>query len=210
MMGAEPEIKTVITGMLEGNCYLVKGDTGGQGVIIDPGDEAGRIEAEVLRMGLEPEAILLTHGHIDHSNAASALRKRFRCRVACHRLDKEMVENGEILSLWGLQREPCTVDQEVTDETVIRVADMEIQVIHAPGHTAGSVCYLIDTVLFTGDVIFRGSIGRTDLPGGSDSQMAATLKNRIAVMDPEISVCPGHGPRTTIGFELAHNPFLRT
>jgi hydroxyacylglutathione hydrolase len=208
-MGGEMEVKTVVVGMLEGNCYLVRCGPGGEGVIIDPGDEAERIEAEVLGMGIEPEAILLTHGHIDHVNAASALRKRFRCRVACHPLDRDMVETGEALSLWGLQREPCPVDQEVADGGLVAVGDSRISVIHCPGHTEGSVCYMVDSLLFSGDVIFRGSIGRTDLPGGSDRKMMETLKQRIAGLDADVVVYPGHGPQTTIAYEKKHNPFLQ-
>lgn len=208
-MNKDIEIKTVVVGMLEGNCYLVKCGPGAQGVVIDPGDDAGRIEAEVKAIGLEPEVILLTHGHIDHVNAASALRKRYRCRVACHSLDRGMVESGEVLSLWGLQREPCTVDQEVADGGVIEVGKMPIKVIHCPGHTRGSVSYLVDSVLFSGDVIFKGSIGRTDLPGGSDRDMGKTLKERIAVLDADVVIYPGHGPETTVGYEKEHNPFLR-
>lgn len=202
-------IETVVVGMLEGNCYLVKCDPGGQGVIIDPGDEADRIAAEAKAMGLDPEAILLTHGHIDHANAAGALRRRFRSRVICHAADRAMVENGEVLSLWGLQREPCRVDQEVQDGDLIPIGDSRIRVIHSPGHTRGSVCYMLDSALFSGDVIFRGSIGRTDLPGGSDRDMAETLKSRIAVLDPAVRIYPGHGPETTVEHEKMHNPFLQ-
>jgi hydroxyacylglutathione hydrolase len=209
-MDSMVETKAVVVGMLEGNCYLVKCNPKGEGVIIDPGDEAGRIEAEVRDMGMEPEAILLTHGHIDHVNAAAALRKRFRCRVACHSLDRGMVESGDVLSLWGLQREPCTVDQEIADGDVIRIGGSEIRVLHTPGHTGGSVCYLIDSAVFSGDVLFKCSIGRTDLPGGSDRQMADTLKNKIAVLDAGLKVYPGHGPETTMGYEKKHNPFLQT
>jgi glyoxylase-like metal-dependent hydrolase (beta-lactamase superfamily II) len=208
-MDSAVEIRILAVGMLEGNCYLVKCGTGGQGVIIDPGDEADRIAREVKAMGLEPEAILLTHGHIDHVNAASPLRERFRCRVVCHAMDRKMVENGEVLSLWGLQREPCTVDQEIKDGDVITVGGREIRVLHSPGHTRGSVCYMVDSACFSGDVLFRGSIGRTDLPGGSDSEMAETLRCRIAALDPETMVYPGHGPETTVEFEKKHNPFLQ-
>ena len=209
-MSGKMEIRSVVVGMLEGNCYLVQCGSGREGVIIDPGDEADRIVAEVRRMAIEPEVILLTHGHIDHVNAASTLRRKLRCRVACHALDREMVESGEVLSLWGMQREPCTVDQEVSDGGVISVGDARIAVLHCPGHTEGSVCYMMDSSLFSGDVIFRGSIGRTDLPGGSDRKMMDTLKHRIAVLNPEVIVYPGHGPETTIGYEKQHNLFLQT
>jgi hydroxyacylglutathione hydrolase len=203
------EVKTVVVGMLEGNCYLLTCGAGGEGVIIDPGDEADRIASEAAGMGFRPEAILLTHGHIDHVNAASALRKRFRCRVVCHSADKDMVESGEVLSLWGLQREPCTVDQQVAEAGIIHVGESQITVLHCPGHTEGSVCYMVNSFLFSGDVIFRGSIGRTDLPGGSDRKMMETLKQKIAVLDPGLVVYPGHGPETTIEYEKKHNPFLQ-
>lgn len=202
------EVETVVVGMLEGNCYLVKCGPGGEGVIIDPGDEGDRIVAVVKAMGLEPEAILLTHGHIDHVNAAGALRRRLRSRVVCHPGDRAMVEEGEVLSLWGLQREPCKVDQEVLDGDIVPVGGSKFRVIHTPGHTRGSVCYMLDSLLFSGDVLFKGSIGRTDLPGGSDRDMAETLRSRIAVLDPGVRVYPGHGPETTIEYEMTHNPFL--
>jgi hydroxyacylglutathione hydrolase len=209
-MSSVVQMETIVVGILEGNCYLVKCGERGEGVIIDPGDEAGRIAAAAAAMGLDPEAILLTHGHIDHVNAAAALRRSLRSRVVCHAADRGMVEDGEVLSLFGLQREPCKVDQEVGDGDVIPIGGSEIRVIHSPGHTRGSVCYMLDSLLFSGDVLFRGSIGRTDLPGGSDRQMAETLKTRIAGLDPGIRVYPGHGPETTVEYERIHNPFLRS
>ena len=202
------DVRCVVVGMLEGNCYLVRCDPIGHGVIIDPGDEARRIADEVKAMGLEPEAILLTHGHVDHVNAAAALRRRFRSRVVCHGSDAEMVRGEETLSLWGMQRNPCQVDQVVSDGDTIIVGGQSISVLHTPGHTEGSVCYAIDTALFSGDTLFNGSIGRTDLPGGSDAQMMRSLKTRIAALADETEVFPGHGPRTTIEYEKKSNPFL--
>jgi glyoxylase-like metal-dependent hydrolase (beta-lactamase superfamily II) len=206
-MGEELEIRCVEVGMFQGNCYLVKCNKAGHGVIIDPGDEPDRIRQEVRNMKLEPEAILLTHGHIDHANAAGALRKAFRCRVVCHPSDSEML-SGEEPTLWGLQRNPCTVDQEIADGETIAVGDQRFKVIHTPGHTKGSVCYMVDSILFSGDTLFSGSIGRTDLPGGSDREMSRTLKTRIATLDVNTVVHPGHGPSTTIEHEKQSNPFL--
>jgi hydroxyacylglutathione hydrolase len=194
--------------MLEANCYLLKCDAVGHAVVIDPGDDADRIAGEIREMKLEPEAILLTHGHIDHANAASDLRREFRCRVICHGEDRRMVEAGEALSLWGLKRNPCPVDQEIADADTIAVGDQVIQVIHTPGHTRGSVCFKVGSHLFSGDVIFKGSIGRTDLPGGSDEEMMKTLKTRIATLESATRVYPGHGPLTTIAQEQRFNPFL--
>jgi glyoxylase-like metal-dependent hydrolase (beta-lactamase superfamily II) len=206
-MVGETEIRCLVVGMLQGNCYLIRCDDSGHGVVIDPGDEPERIAAGIKEMGLEPEVILLTHGHIDHTNAAAALRRRFRCRVVCHPADSDMVK-GDQPTLWGLQRNPCTVDQEIRDGEVIVAGGTRIGVIHTPGHTGGSVCYTLDSVLFSGDVLFREGIGRTDLPGGSDLEMMESLKTRIVPLDGDTDVYPGHGPATTIGYEREFNPFL--
>jgi glyoxylase-like metal-dependent hydrolase (beta-lactamase superfamily II) len=206
-MSAPIDIKCVVVGMLMGNCYLVKCDETGHGVIIDPGDDPDRIAEEVKAFGLEPEAILLTHGHIDHANAAAHLRRRFRCRVVCHAGDIGMVKSSETTP-WGDERKPCVVDQQVADGDAVAVGGKSIDVVHTPGHTRGSVCFKLDSVLFSGDTLFSGSIGRTDLPGGSDREMMESLKTRIAVLDDDTIVCPGHGPRTTIEHEKKCNPFL--
>lgn len=206
-MSNDLEVRCTAVGMFQGNCYLVKCDEAGHGVIIDPGDEPERICEEIRALKLEPEAILLTHGHIDHANAAGALRKRFRSRVVCHSSDSEMVTSSEP-TLWGLQRNPCMVDQEISDGEAIAVGGRRFKVIHTPGHTKGSVCYMVDSILFSGDTLFAGSIGRTDLPGGSDREMAQTLKTRIATLNGDTVVLPGHGPQTTIEHEKQFNPFL--
>jgi glyoxylase-like metal-dependent hydrolase (beta-lactamase superfamily II) len=193
--------------MLEGNCYLVKCDSLGHGVVIDPGDEAERISEEIRSMGLEPEAIMLTHGHFDHTNAAARLRKRFRCRVVCHEADAGLVSStGE--ALWGIERMPCTVDQEVREGDRITVGGKEFTVIHTPGHSPGSVCYSVGDLLFTGDLLFRCGIGRTDLPGGSAAEMDRSLRERLAGLGGSTVVHPGHGPSTTIEDERRCNPFL--
>jgi glyoxylase-like metal-dependent hydrolase (beta-lactamase superfamily II) len=206
-MTSDGDVECLVVGMLQGNCYLVRCGNAGESVIIDPGDEPDKIEARIREMALKPEAILLTHGHIDHINAASRLREVFGCRVVCHASDTGMVQ-GEEPTLWGLVRNPCHVDQQVEDGDTIVSGDKTFKVIHTPGHTRGSVCFLMDSNLFSGDVLFMGSIGRTDLPGGSDSEMMKTLKTKIAVLGDDTRVYPGHGPDTTIGNEKRSNPFL--
>jgi len=115
-------------------------------------------------------------------------------------------EDGE--SLFGLERTPCEVDREVENGEVITVGNSEFKVLHTPGHTQGSVCYVLGSVIFSGDTLFKGSIGRTDLPGGSDHQMLESLNHRIATLDGNMIVYPGHGPSTTIAHEKRTNPFL--
>ena len=208
-MSSEIEVKHVIVGMFQANCFAVKTGPLGQGFLVDPGDEPKVIVELVREIGLEPEAILLTHGHIDHTNAAGDLRRRYRSRVICHRADRDMVEEAAQPTLWDLVRNPCNVDQELDGAANIRVGGREIEVIHTPGHTGGSVCYRLGQYLFSGDTLFKGSIGRTDLPGGSDAEMMNTLRNRICTLDDSLVVYPGHGPATTIREEKELNPFLQ-
>ena len=119
-----------------------------------------------------------------------------------------MVEAPAEAYFLGIERHTCEVDREMGDGDEIEVCGRRIGVIHTPGHTKGSVCFMMDGVLFSGDVLFKGSIGRTDLPGGSDEEMMRTLRTRIAVLDSGTVVCPGHGPETTIEHEKMFNPFL--
>jgi glyoxylase-like metal-dependent hydrolase (beta-lactamase superfamily II) len=207
-MSESIEIRSLEVGPLQANCYLLRCGEDGCAAIIDPGDEAERLASAVRQAGIKPQAILLTHGHIDHANAAAALKESFGCPIYIHAADREIVERGESPVLWGLVRNHCTVDREVADADEITIGKTRIGVLHAPGHTGGSVCYRVGSFLFTGDVLFRGSIGRTDLPGGSDAEMMKTLKTRISVLDGAIKVYPGHGPETTIEHEKKFNPFL--
>jgi hydroxyacylglutathione hydrolase len=202
------EVDCLAVGMLGGNCYLVKCGQRGEGVIIDPGGEPERIAEHVERFSLLPEVILLTHGHIDHTNAAGALRKRFRSRVVCHKDDSEMVRGGEGFALWGLERTPCDVDQEVVGEEALDVGEKSIKIVHTPGHTQGSVCYMIDNCFFSGDTLFRGSIGRMDLPGGSEKEMRESLSRIEKMLGGGTVIYPGHGPVTDIEHERRFNPFL--
>ncbi|MGD9141318.1 MAG: MBL fold metallo-hydrolase [bacterium] len=203
------EIRRAVVSMFQANCFAVRVGPQGQGFIIDPGDEPDVIVELVRETGLEPEAILLTHGHIDHTNAAGELRRRYRSRVICHRADRAMVEEAQQPTLWDLVRNPCPVDQELNGAANLRIGGCDVEVIHTPGHTAGSVCYRIGPYLFTGDTLFKGSIGRTDLPGGSDVDMMNTLGKTICALDDRLMVYPGHGPATTIGEEKELNPFLQ-
>ena len=121
-----------------------------------------------------------------------------------------MVRSKNHGDLWGLVHQPCTVDQEITGGETLTVGGKTVKVLHTPGHTPGSVCYILGGLLFSGDTLFQGSIGRTDLPGGSDREMKASLMNRIATLDEKMLVYPGHGPSTTIGDEKRCNPFLQS
>lgn len=201
----EKRLTTVVVGMLETNCYIIK--CGESSMVIDPGDEAERLIRTCEKKKLKPELILLTHGHIDHTNAAQNLKDHFGAKVVCHKSDRYMVES-EVISIWDLPRRTCQVDSTVDDGDIIRIGDLEFKVIHTPGHTEGSICLLVNSFLFSGDTLFRGSVGRTDLPGGSEQDLLISLRQKVMQLSPRTVVLPGHGPATTIGYEIRYNFFI--
>lgn len=207
-------------GAFAANCYLVAPAPGEECVIIDPGQDAGPgIEDLLARYRLKPIAVLLTHGHIDHMWSVAPVCGARNIPAYIHPDDRELLSDpGKSLSLSAKQQflggltfsEPDDV-KELTDGAILTLAGCSFAVSHTPGHTPGSVTYRggeaeLDA-LFTGDLLFAGSIGRTDLPGGDDQAMTASLYRTLTLPD-ETVVLPGHGPQTTIGDERRANPFL--
>jgi hydroxyacylglutathione hydrolase len=209
------------------NCFVVAPGRGEQCVIIDPGvGITGQLNEIVTEHRLHPVAVLLTHGHLDHTFSVLPVCQARDVPAYIHQQDRSALADpwtfhglrpGEpIFGASGLTfAEPDDV-RELADDTRIELAGLELIVRHAPGHTRGSVVFTLDQaadqqsdVLFSGDVLFAGSIGRVDLPGGSMADMSRSLQTVILPMDDEVIVCPGHGPQTTIGRERMTNPFLR-
>lgn len=212
-------------GMFQTNCYLVADEETGEAVVIDPGqDAAPQVRAQLAERGLTPVAILLTHGHLDHTWNAQELADEYAIPVYIHPDDRGMLADpGEglgkaLAAMIGVMefREPEKVI-EFADGEEIEVAGIRWKVDHAPGHTRGSVLLTVETpgeeepsvVCFSGDVLFAGSIGRTDLPGGDHSRLLRSIDERILPMGDDTVVLPGHGPATTVGAERATNPFLQ-
>ncbi|MGH3861437.1 MBL fold metallo-hydrolase [Actinokineospora sp.] len=209
------------TGAFQANCFLVAPEEGGQCVIIDPGQDAEEPIAEALRKHrLSPVAVLLTHGHLDHTYSVTPVCDGNDVPAWIHPDDRYMLTDPmrgmsrEAAAFFGgLQmREPREV-KEMTDGVELDLAGLKMTVDHTPGHTEGSVTFRSATdegglLLFAGDTLFAGSIGRTDLPGGSMDRMTASLRTKILTLDDETVVLPGHGPTTTIGRERVSNPFL--
>ncbi|MFQ6116817.1 MAG: MBL fold metallo-hydrolase [Candidatus Bipolaricaulia bacterium] len=182
--------------MLQTNCYVLK--SGAEAAVIDPGAADGRI-VEALR-GHNLKYILLTHAHFDHIGGVSLLKERHpQSRLCLHRGDLA------IFNHFASGSEP---DLLLEEGQRIEFSGEELQVLHTPGHSPGSVVFICDEKLFVGDLLFRGSIGRTDLPGGSPAEMAAALR-RLMELDGDFRVYPGHGPATTLAEERISNPFLR-
>ena len=206
-------------GSFAANCYLVATEPGAECVIIDPGEDAEPGIAEIVeRHRLKPVAVLLTHGHIDHIWSVAPVCGAKGIPAYIHPADRALLTDpARGLSLRpGLElfggltfSEPDDV-RELTDGTVLSLAGLEITVDHAPGHTPGSVALRSGAaVMFSGDLLFAGSIGRTDLPGGDPAAMMDSLARVCLTLPDETTVLPGHGPQTTIGAERASNQFLR-
>jgi glyoxylase-like metal-dependent hydrolase (beta-lactamase superfamily II) len=200
----------VIVGPLETNCYLFFCPETKQCAIIDPGAEAEKIFEAISFLSLKPVIILNTHGHVDHTGANLDLKERYQIPIALHPGDLPLLE--EYLQLeFGLMlgaRPAPNPDHLLTDGEKISVGRSVLQVIHSPGHSPGSVCFYTDHLLFAGDTLFSGGVGRTDLPGGSWKDLAHSLKARVMTLPDETVVLPGHGPKTTIGEERESNPYL--
>lgn len=200
----------VIVGPLETNCYLFFCPETKQCAIIDPGAEAEKIFEAISFLSLKPVIILNTHGHVDHTGANLDLKERYQIPIALHPGDLPLLE--EYLQLeFGLMlgaRPAPNPDRLLTDGEKISVGRSVLQVIHSPGHSPGSVCFYTDHLLFAGDTLFSGGVGRTDLPGGSWKDLAHSLKARVMTLPDETMVLPGHGPKTTIGEERESNPYL--
>ena len=202
-------VSALTVGAFQENCYLVAAPDRNRCVIIDPGDEPERIITAVERSGAGPEAIWLTHAHLDHIGAISALRRRWDLPVYLHPLDEPLYAMASRqAALYGLPFEqPEPADRALGEGDVLTLGSLRFTVMHAPGHAPGHVIFHGHGVALVGDCLFAGSIGRTDLPMSNPRDLAASLE-RIVALPEDTVVYPGHGPVTSIGTEAASNPFL--
>ncbi len=184
------EVKRLVVGFLENNCYLLKCVRSGEIAIIDPGAEAGKILANVHQE--EVRYILITHGHHDHIGALEELRKKVKGLVGIHPLDACLLRNSP--DFW------------LEDEQILRVGNLQIRVIHTPGHSPGGVCFLINEILFSGDTIFPNGPGNTAIPGADYEKILESIHKKIFTLPDETIIFPGHGQETTVGKEKA-TPF---
>lgn len=191
-------------GAYQANCCLVY-DESGRAVVIDPGDEAARLLAKIRENGLQVEAILLTHAHFDHIGAVQALQHETGAPLYVHEAEQKALTNP----VYSMVTEPLSfvADHVLRDNDTVTVESMTLTVLHTPGHTEGSVCYLCENTLFAGDTLFAGSVGRTDFAGGSFTALRESLV-RLSALPDQVVVVPGHGAETTIGAEKRSNPFM--
>lgn len=204
-------IDSRILGMVGTNCYLLCNEDIKECVLIDPADCADEISKMIDESGCELKGILLTHGHFDHIMAADDVREKYDVNVYASCDEKNTLEQPHI-NLGESYEMNLSVKADVwhNDGDVLKLAGFDIEALHTPGHTEGGTCYYIKDigVLFSGDTLFCGSVGRTDFPGGSMSAIVRSIKDKIMVLPDDTKVYPGHGEGTSVGYERVNNPFL--
>jgi hydroxyacylglutathione hydrolase len=204
-------LETITVGPFLENCYVI--GTEATGAIIDPGDEATRIALAVEQTGLEISQILVTHAHIDHVGAVAALAEEYACPVLMHAEAEPMLRQVPTQAMtMGLRfGKVPTADRYIEDEEILDGGGLRLKSLYTPGHAPGHLALYVEDegVVVSGDTLFAGSVGRTDLFGGSMEVLMRSINERLLTLPNETRVYPGHGPPTTIGDERAHNPFLR-
>ena len=197
-------------GIISTNCYLFADNETGKMIVIDPGGEGKSLVKWIKDLKWTVSAIINTHGHADHIAANSAIKKAFGAKVYIHKDDAEYLLNPDLNgSSMMPEHTVCSrADVLLDDGAEIKVGTLTIKVIHTPGHTPGGICLACEDVLFTGDTLFRGDIGRTDLAGGDEEALLRSLK-KISAYPPGTLIYPGHGPKSNMKHELDNNPYLR-
>ena len=211
------KINHYVVGMVQTNCYIVSNDETKECFIIDPGASGKQIAEKLRQDDLTPVAVLLTHGHFDHAASAKTLAKEFDIKIYAHEAEADTLRDPQKNVSWMIQlKESYDADVFLKDEEVIMLAGFEIKVLHTPGHTEGGCCYYIadENVVFTGDTLFAQSVGRTDFPGGSMSQIVRSIQEKLLTLteagnlETDVMVYPGHNDPTTIETERMENPYL--
>lgn len=207
------KIKTLLNGPIEENCYVLHLEGGSDAVVIDPGSSPEQLRQAIDTAGLKPVLILATHGHFDHVGAVHALALAYSAAFACHPLDQPQLDALEDTYMFygmGSTKKP-RINRELKDGDIIEAAGFSLKVIHTPGHTPGGLCFYHaeSGSLFSGDTLFRRSIGRTDFEDGDHAALLKGIREKLLTLPHDCSVYPGHGDVTSIGEEKHENPFLR-
>lgn len=203
------EVRGLTVGMLQENCFIARAEGSETVVVVDPGDEAARILATVQEMGARVEAILLTHTHFDHVGAVAEIARTTGAPVTCPELETQVLADINSYTFPGFgPYESYDADATVAGGETLHLAGLDLEVVFTPGHSPGHVTYAASGGLFSGDVLFQSSVGRTDLPGGDWPTLARSIATLLERFPDETTVFPGHMGVTTLGQERATNPFL--
>lgn len=202
-------IKAFTVGPMEANCYILYNPDKREGLIIDPGAEGSRLIKFIKQEKISINYIINTHGHPDHISANRKIKEYTNAPILIHQYDAPMLTKSEsvLLLIFPLGSSSPPADTFIKDGDLIECAGMKLKVLHTPGHTPGGISLLLDDSIFTGDTLFSGSIGRSDLPGGSQEVLLNSIK-KILSLGENLIIYPGHGPSTTVSQELHSNPFI--
>lgn len=205
-------IKTIVVGALATNCYLVGCEETRKAALIDPGDDGEKILAAVKKSGFQVDYIINTHGHVDHIGANRKVKEATGAQLLIHKDDADFLTNPSknLSGLMAKQNTGPAADRLLDDGDKINIGNtVTLEVLHTPGHTPGCICLKGEDVIFTGDTVFAGSIGRTDLPGGSYTIIINSIREKLMALEGDFTLYPGHGPASTLREEKVSNPFLR-
>lgn len=204
------DYKKIVVGALETNCYLVYCPNTRECAVVDPGAEPEKIKKSITDLGLRPVSVLNTHGHVDHVGANQDILECYDIPLYVHPADQPMLEcagRTDLSALLGAKDSPPP-DFFLEDGSEIKVGECVLKVIHTPGHSEGSTVFLSEKFVLSGDTLFCGGVGRTDLPGGSWNKLVDSIVSKILVLPGDIQVLPGHGPSTTVEREKKQNPYI--
>lgn len=202
--------KAMTVGSYLSNCYIVGCENTKESAIIDPGGDFNKIQKCLNELGLTPKIIILTHAHGDHIGAVKDFVENYNTKVYIHKDDASMLNDSNInfsKMITGKNIE-IKADVELNDGDIIDLGDLELEIIHTPGHTKGGICVKVENIMITGDTLFNKSIGRTDFPGGSFEEIIKSIKEKIFIYDDDTIIYPGHNSPSTIKSEKMGNPFV--
>lgn len=197
-------IKKMVLGSYQENAYIIINEETREAIIIDPGDEGKSLVSYIKGLNVKLQYILLTHGHLDHVGAVDDLREEFNIPAYISEADMKYIERRKVA--FGQMKR---ADFFLKEGDSLSFGNMPVKIFETPGHSKGSLCFLIDNVLYVGDVLFQGSIGRTDLPGGEFNELISSIKDKLMKLPGNTRVMPGHGPETTLSQEKSFNIYLR-
>ena len=204
------KLLSLMVGDMGVNCYILYCEETRLGVIIDPGSNGDKIFRLIQKNKIQIKYILMTHGHFDHIGSVKELKEKTGALVGIHPDDAKMLTNPMKNLSYLIDRESIQspADVKIEDGMVLQVGNVKLTAIHTPGHTRGGLTYLADGILFTGDTLFEGSVGRTDLPGGDGRQLLRSIHDKLMILDDDLLVYPGHGRVSDLGRERETNPYL--
>ena len=203
-------METFVLGDVSTNCYLIYNQKSREAVVVDPADNGAFVLNKCRELQVKPVSVILTHGHFDHILAVEDICRAFSCQVYAGREEDRLLQDSSmnLSTIMGTERTIVCADVLVKEKDELSLAGFKWNVLETPGHTAGSVCYYIpsEQILFSGDTLFAGSLGRTDLPTGDQKEIVSSIREKLLPLPEETKVFPGHGEGTTIGRERRYNP----